>query len=67
MKVLAIGDPHGELEKINQELTKTFMDSQKEVNSHKHKHSDNCKCSKEECDCGDDCECDGKCECSHDD
>jgi prefoldin alpha subunit len=59
---------NGELEKINQELTNTFMTSQDglqgEPHSHEHKHSPNCKCTKEECDCGEDCECSHEyCEC----
>jgi prefoldin alpha subunit len=41
---------NGELEKINNELTKVFMEHQ---DGHKHSH---------ECGCGEDCECGGDCE-----
>jgi prefoldin alpha subunit len=51
---------NGELQKINEELTKTFMSSQGgHMHSHKCKHNHN-----KECEHGEDCECsDDDCEC----
>lgn len=49
-----------EMEKINEEITNAFMESQ----GHGHSHKCNCGDGENECSCGDDCECsDGKCEC----
>jgi prefoldin alpha subunit len=52
-----------EMEKINEEITSVFMESQ----GHGHSHVCNCG-DNEECSCGDDCECsDGECECGEKD
>jgi prefoldin alpha subunit len=51
---------NGELEKINNELTKVFMESQK---GNKHSHGVGCHC-EEECECEDgECACEGGCSC----
>jgi len=66
---------NGEMEKINQELTRVFMESQ--GHSHEHSHEgpscncdceEGCECSDEECDCESDCEgnnCSFDCKCNH--
>ena len=47
---------NSEMEKINNELTETFMNAQE--HSHECNCGDNCECSENECGCGDEeCEC----------
>lgn len=56
---------NGEMDKINTELTKVFMQHQKSnEHSHKHSHKEGCVCG-EECECDEDgkCTCEGECTC----
>lgn len=47
------------LEQINQELTKTFMDAQKNSN-HKCECGEECECGEDECSCEEECKCEDK-------
>ncbi|MCA9487678.1 MAG: prefoldin subunit alpha [Nanoarchaeota archaeon] len=52
----------GELDKLNQEITKTMLEHQKSQSGHTHEHSHH----GEKCNCGDDCDCDKEdCHCGH--